>query len=110
VARELQEIVEFSLAGRTDVVQGRYVAAIENRREVLRRIDGVGEATEELTQAKETLRGAMQASLDSDISYRDGIDASASDAEATRLKGAFVDQFSPVARRFDIAVYSADEF
>lgn len=110
VARELQEIVEFSLAGRADVVQGQYVAAIENRREVLRRIDGVDEATGELTQAKETLRGAMEASLDSDISYRDGIDASASDAEATRLKGAFVDQFSPVARRYDIAVYSADEF
>jgi hypothetical protein len=110
VARQIQRIVAFSLDGRTAVREGRYAAAVANRRSVLRRLDAIDRATGRVAAARRTLRRAMQASLESDIAYRDGADASSTDAEATRLKTSFVRQWEPIAEAHDLRVYREGDF
>jgi hypothetical protein len=110
IARELQSIVEFSIAGRDAVRSGRYAAAIANRRAVLRRLRALQGATGPTARAKATLEGAMEASLQSDLSYAAGADASATDAEATRLKSLFVEQFAPISRKYGLASYGPGDF
>jgi hypothetical protein len=110
VARRIQRVVAFSLAGRTAVREGRYAAAVANRRSVLRRLDAISGATGRGAAARRTLRRAMQASLESDIAYRDGGDPSATDAEATRLKRVFVRQWTPIAEANGLRVYREGDF
>jgi hypothetical protein len=110
VARDLQRVVAFSLAGRTAVREGRYAAAVANRRSVLRRLDAIGGATGRAEAARRTLRRAMQASLQSDIAYRDGRSATATDAEATRLKRDFVRRWTPIAEENGLRVYREGDF
>jgi hypothetical protein len=110
VARRMQRIVTFSLEGRTAVRDGRYAAAVANRRAVLGRLDAIDGTTGRVSDARRTLRRAMQASLESDIAYRDGGDASRTDAEATRLKSAFVRQWEPIAEAHVLRVYREGDF
>jgi hypothetical protein len=110
VARRIQRIVAFSLAGRTDVREGRYDDAVANRRTVLRRLDAITGVTGRAAAARRTLRRAMQASLEADIAYRDGEDTSASDAEATCLKGVFVRQWTSIAEAHGLRVYREGDF
>jgi type VII secretion system (Wss) protein YukD len=109
-ARDIQDVIEFSLAGRTAVRDGDYAEAVANRRSVLRRLDAIEGVTGRGADARRTLRRAMRSSLASDIAYRDGGDASASDAEATRLKRIFVRQWTPIAEAHDLRIYREGDF
>lgn len=110
VARELEAIVDFSVAGRDAVRTGRYQEAIDNRLAVLRQLRALRGATGRVARARELLVQAMQASLASDRAYAAGRDASATDAEATRLKRLFVERFAPIASAHGLVVYGADDF
>ncbi len=105
-ARRIQAIVAFSLEGRTAVREGRFGDAVANRRTVLRRLRAIRGTTGELKSAKTTLEKAMDASLRSDIAYQEGRDASATDAEATRLKQEFAEKWAPVAAEHDLREYA----
>jgi len=108
-ARRIEAIITYSLEGRRAVREGRYADAVSNRRTVLRRLRAIGGTTGRLKSAKQTLEAAMNASLQSDLAYQSGGDASGSDAEATRLKAAFARQWSAIASKYGLQHYAGGD-
>jgi hypothetical protein len=109
LAGEIADILVFSQAGRRAVRAGRFQDAIDNREEVLSRIDNVSGTTGRLAAARRQLRAAMEASLASDKAYAANASAAASDARATRLKRSFVHIWNPVAASYGLPEYSETE-
>jgi Prokaryotic RING finger family 1 len=108
-AASLARIVDYSVRGRDAVRAGRYDEAISNRRATLRYLDALRPNTARVRAAKNTLTQAMEASLQSDLAYASGGDASYYDAEATRLKRIFIGQWNPIAARYGLSQYSAGD-
>jgi hypothetical protein len=109
LAHRIQRIVAFSQAGRTAVRNGRFAAAVANRKTVLRRLQAVKGASGDLASAQRTLVRAMTASLHSDQAYAAGRDASASDRRATTLKADFVRRWRAVATAYGLRALASSD-
>lgn len=109
VALDIEKIVTFSRIGRTAAQQGRYDAAIANRKEVLKRLGAVKGASGHVASAKSTLEQAMNASLQADQALAAHRSAAKFNAQATALKEQFVKRWAPVASSLKLHRYSAGE-
>jgi hypothetical protein len=108
-ARELADVIDLSLEGRTAVREGRYADAIANRRQVLRVIAAIEPGSTRMAEAKRTLRRAMRASLAADEAYAAGSDPSVSNAQATDRKEAFVAVWNPIAAEHGLLQFAAGD-
>ena len=106
VATQIADVLSYSQQGRSAVTSGNFSAAISNREEVIRQLDAINGAQGQLASAQQTFRSAMEASLTSDRHYAAGESASASDAEATRLKREFLSYWNPIASQYGLSTYS----
>jgi len=108
-ASELADIVQLAEEGRAAVVGKRFGAAVANRRAVLARIRVLAPGSARVAQAKATFARAMQMSLQSDVRYMNGLDATDTDRAASRLKRRFVTLFDPIAADYGLPSFSADD-
>jgi hypothetical protein len=104
-ARALQQILARSQAGRAAALQQRdYGAALRNREQLLRELDGLAVPPEpaRLAQAYATLREAIEASARADEQHLacGCDDVQPADEQATQLKRRFAELFDPYARRY----------
>jgi hypothetical protein len=106
-ARQLNGIIRYSLAGRTDAQTGNYQTAIANRQTVLRRLGEIDVSNRMIARAVGTLRQAMDASLRADRAFASGSDPTAYDNEATADKARFASEWSTIASQYGLPQYSA---
>jgi hypothetical protein len=99
---QVAAILDLSQRGRTLTIAGDYAAAIENREEVLDKVDGLTLAAE-LEPSRTLLRAAVQASLDADRALQDCTTCASTtraNERATDLKQRFVLEFNPLATQY----------
>jgi serine/threonine-protein kinase len=99
---QIAAVLDLSQRGRTLTIAGDYAAAIQNRNEVLDRVDGLALAAE-LEPSRALLRAAVQASLDADRALQRCTTCSstaAANQRATDLKQRFVLEFNPLATQY----------
>lgn len=106
LAGQLSEIAQFSEQGRSAVSSGNFQAAIANRNQVLSRLDGLEGTRGNLSNARKSLRAAMNYSLQSDQCYASGGDCSYSDSQATAYKKNFVRFWNPIAEKYGYPTYT----
>jgi hypothetical protein len=99
---QIAAILDLSQRGRTLTIAGDYGGAIENRMQVLDRVDGLTLAPD-LEPSRATLRAAVQASLDADRALQQCTTCSSTaraNSRATDLKQRFVLEFNPFATKY----------
>jgi hypothetical protein len=99
---QMGDILDHSAEGRAASASGDFSTAMENRREVLRQIDGLT-VSDELERSRALLRTSVNASLNSTIAHLacgNCARAQAADRRATTAKQRFVAEFNPYAERF----------
>jgi Prokaryotic RING finger family 1 len=110
-ARDLNNIITQSEAGRSQSVAGNYSEAISDRQQVLQDLSTTPTPTPALHHAVQLLKTAMHNSINADQSMSDGNSAAAgtyNDA-STSSKQAFVNAWNPIANQYNLPTYSANQ-
>jgi hypothetical protein len=108
---QLSEVVDLSAEGRAATASGDFATAEANRRQVIDRVNALS-VEGELQTSRALLRGAVGASLRSNLAHQECGNcprAQAADAEATDLKEQFVREFNPYALKYLHRTYDPSE-